>query len=567
MVQVADALISAQFSIDGEHADYLAVGWAAPDRGHSWSLGDESTILFDCPTEPGDYVLEIECFPFLAPGKVGVQRVHLVVNRWYAGLVCLEAPGRLACRIGWDVIIAAGPRVGVTLILPDACRPSDIDPGSDDRRRIALAVTGMRLSRVPEGEDAAKDWAAKDWAAKDWHLSAPRIVHGAVENGMTPSPEQEIEAVRMLAGLGRSQHTIARLDDLIARLGVALFAFPRLMTAVLDAAFQLAHFDGLTAAIRRQYQVSIRLALDAGNPDLNGTGAALWSLAADGSAEFRFRQALARHPFRSLIFDNWAKCLPVYARYMRLPERASGHTWVNLEHMGTFPGIAFCDFRRGFHLMMDPNFIGTNAYADVKRHYAEHAVPWQGRQAVALWRGRLTGSFPVNGPFVEEHWRNLQRTRLCEHARVLGKRADVGLTGIVSVQDPQQIAEIEASGLLRPVIHWRDFQDFRYHIDIDGHTSSWSGLFARLCSGSVVVKVTSPVGFRQWYYDRLTPWRNYVPVEADMSDLAEKIDWLREHDEQARAIGEAGRELACSMTMETEGLAAEDNFRRAFLQE
>ncbi len=37
-----------------------------------------------------------------------------------------------------------------------------------------------------------------------------------------------------------------------------------------------------------------------------------------------------------------------------------------------------------------------------------------------------------------------------------------------------------------------------------------------------------------------------------MSDLIEKINWCRENDDKVRLIGEKGRNLALSMTMETE---------------
>ena len=48
-----------------------------------------------------------------------------------------------------------------------------------------------------------------------------------------------------------------------------------------------------------------------------------------------------------------------------------------------------------------------------------------------------------------------------------------------------------------------------------------------------------------------------------MADLADKLAWLRAHDAEARAIGEAGRALAMAMTVESETLAAQGAFRLA----
>jgi hypothetical protein len=105
---------------------------------------------------------------------------------------------------------------------------------------------------------------------------------------------------------------------------------------------------------------------------------------------------------------------------------------------------------------------------------------------------------------------------------------------------------------MRPHVPFLNYQNYRYQIDIDGNTNAWSGLFRRLLTGCPVLKVTSLAGFEQWYYDRLKPWVNMVPVAADMTDLPEKILWLRANDDCAQKIGEAGRALAEALTDERE---------------
>ena len=105
---------------------------------------------------------------------------------------------------------------------------------------------------------------------------------------------------------------------------------------------------------------------------------------------------------------------------------------------------------------------------------------------------------------------------------------------------------------MRPYMPPIEFNRYKYQIDIDGNTNSWPGLFWKLLSGSPVLKVASPSGHRQWYYDRLRPWINFVPVAADMSDLVDKLRWLRQHDAAAHAIGERGQALALSMDYEGE---------------
>lgn len=44
-----------------------------------------------------------------------------------------------------------------------------------------------------------------------------------------------------------------------------------------------------------------------------------------------------------------------------------------------------------------------------------------------------------------------------------------------------------------------------------------------------------------WLHGALVPWRDYVPVKPDLSDLVERLEWLRANDEAARTIAESGR--------------------------
>ena len=71
--------------------------------------------------------------------------------------------------------------------------------------------------------------------------------------------------------------------------------------------------------------------------------------------------------------------------------------------------------------------------------------------------------------------------------------------------------------------------NYKYVIDVDGNSNSWPGFFMKLASGSCVFKVNSDYNFFQWYYKYLSPWKHYVPVNADMSDLREKIAHIQKH--------------------------------------
>ena len=41
-----------------------------------------------------------------------------------------------------------------------------------------------------------------------------------------------------------------------------------------------------------------------------------------------------------------------------------------------------------------------------------------------------------------------------------------------------------------------------------------------------------------FFYAELQPWKHYVPVKADLSDLKARHEWAEAHQAEARAIAE-----------------------------
>jgi hypothetical protein len=77
---------------------------------------------------------------------------------------------------------------------------------------------------------------------------------------------------------------------------------------------------------------------------------------------------------------------------------------------------------------------------------------------------------------------------------------------------------------------------YKYLVYVDGHCAACRyGFMMRL--GSVILKVDArQVADRMWYFPLLKPYHDHVPVKADLSDLEEKIQWCREHDDECREI-------------------------------
>ena len=88
---------------------------------------------------------------------------------------------------------------------------------------------------------------------------------------------------------------------------------------------------------------------------------------------------------------------------------------------------------------------------------------------------------------------------------------------------------------------WKDLMQFKYQVAADGNSYA-TGFSGLLLLGSVVLRHESTMNL--WFEGMLEDGKDYMKVKYDFSDLAEKVEWLRSHDAEARAIAEAGQRKA-----------------------
>jgi glycosyltransferase involved in cell wall biosynthesis len=258
------------------------------------------------------------------------------------------------------------------------------------------------------------------------------------------------------------------------------------------------------------------------------------------------------------VMDDPAVYRMVYARLpavLRIFSRADakiGRIEADLSDGGDTPAgaLTFCSARDDVILVPDPVFVNSSGYAEFR--HSRSMMPWSQRDDTVLWRGTSTGIGEVTTEtMTADNPRLRQRVRMCLILRsVTG--TDVRIRKIEAGAAPMDRDRLARYDLIGGKIKQADWGRYKFALDVDGHTNAWSNLFVRLLLGCCVLKIQSEHGFRQWYYDRLTPMRHYVPVRADMSDLIEKIDWCRSHNAECAEIAAAGRAFACAMTVESE---------------
>jgi SAM-dependent methyltransferase len=274
----------------------------------------------------------------------------------------------------------------------------------------------------------------------------------------------------------------------------------------------------------------------------------IWGVTSKCSSRLSFSKYLFSAGHSRQIIRTMLMALPLVAEYHAGGAPHLGTVHVNLDDNGTRPGISFCASSEEPLLIPDVAFMDNRGYQEMRDHFAHHHIPWEARKPVAFFRGGTSG-LSHSGV-----WRDLPRAQLCLLASrpEVAELFDVGLSHIAQITDEQSICEIQTSGLMRDFVPAVNWNRCRFQIDIDGNTNAFVGFYTRLLTGSAVLKVASPQGFRQWYYGRLVPWRHYVPVAPDMSDLVDKVRWLTSHDESARIIGDAGSDLARSLEYQVE---------------
>lgn len=226
------------------------------------------------------------------------------------------------------------------------------------------------------------------------------------------------------------------------------------------------------------------------------------------------------------------------------------------------PFLGFCSNRAGTILIPDRGFHTSRGYAS-ERSRGGYAPRWDTRDPVVLWRGNYSGiGDVVTQTMSPQDSRLIQRARMCLIAR------DIPGTDIffaVGPRWPAWIAEpYRAAGIAGRYVDESTWLGRKFAIDVDGNSNAFTNLFIRMLYGCCVIKIASPFGFRQWYYDDLVPWTHFVPVQADMSDLAEKIGWCRDNDEACRTIATNARRFAEERTFAQERRAAIERIRRAF---
>jgi hypothetical protein len=170
--------------------------------------------------------------------------------------------------------------------------------------------------------------------------------------------------------------------------------------------------------------------------------------------------------------------------------------------------------------------------------------PWAKRHDQAFWRGSLTAGNKIKDAAAVSHQ---DRVRLANLALAKSGEIDVAFTDVDLKDTWSRDVKEEMQAVYKKTAHTGvlDFFDrlpnYKFLVNVNGVSASWRGL-QLLAAGGVMLLQDSDRG--EFFVDDLEPWVHYVPIKQDLSDLSERLSYLRDHDDLAKRIGQAGQDFA-----------------------
>jgi len=163
--------------------------------------------------------------------------------------------------------------------------------------------------------------------------------------------------------------------------------------------------------------------------------------------------------------------------------------------------------------------------------------PWGDKQPTLIWRGAPTGPSPG-----EERRNNQSRFWVSELATRASERSDID--GAYTSMSDQEFGRRgpHLEKFVKPRLRLPELLEKKFLLSVEGNDVS-SGLKWMMASNSCVLM--PPPSVDSWFLESsLEPYVHYVPVNPDLSDVEEKLEWCRTNDSEARDIAQTGRLFA-----------------------
>nr|XP_036876105.1 protein O-glucosyltransferase 3 isoform X2 [Manis javanica] len=215
--------------------------------------------------------------------------------------------------------------------------------------------------------------------------------------------------------------------------------------------------------------------------------------------------------------------LPDLEFYINLGDWPLEHRKVN-ETPGPSPIISWCGSLNSRDVIL-PTYDITHSTLEAMRGVTNDLLSIQGNTGPS-WINKTEKAFFRGRDSREERLQLVQLSK--ENPQLL----DAGITGYFFFQEKEN--ELGKAKL----IGFFDFFKYKYQVNVDGTVAAYRYPYLML-GDSLVLKQDSP--YYEHFYMALKPWKHYVPIKRNLSDLLEKLKWAKENDEEAKKIAKEGQ--------------------------
>eukprot|EP00545_Synedropsis_sp_CCMP1620_P011440 CAMPEP_0119013432 /NCGR_PEP_ID=MMETSP1176-20130426/8444_1 /TAXON_ID=265551 /ORGANISM="Synedropsis recta cf, Strain CCMP1620" /LENGTH=640 /DNA_ID=CAMNT_0006966523 /DNA_START=276 /DNA_END=2195 /DNA_ORIENTATION=- len=88
-----------------------------------------------------------------------------------------------------------------------------------------------------------------------------------------------------------------------------------------------------------------------------------------------------------------------------------------------------------------------------------------------------------------------------------------------------------------------EMSNYKYQVDFGGGGgTTWEGTLTKLLMPGVLMHHETET--KDWYYDMMIPWKHYIPIKWDLSDLWASFNGAQEHQQQMQDISAEATKLA-----------------------
>ncbi|XP_044932640.1 protein O-glucosyltransferase 3-like [Mustela putorius furo] len=215
--------------------------------------------------------------------------------------------------------------------------------------------------------------------------------------------------------------------------------------------------------------------------------------------------------------------LPDLKFYINLGDWSLEHQQVN-EIPGPLPIISWCGSLDSRDIIL-PTYDITHSTLEAMRGVTNDLLFIQGNTRPS-WINKTEKAFFRGRDSREDR---LQLVRLSKENPEL---LDAGITGYFFFQEKEkELGKAKLTGFF-------DFFKYKYQVNVDGTVAAYRYPYLML-GDSLVLKQDST--YYEHFYMALTPWKHYVPIKRNLSDLLEKVKWAKENDGEARKIAKEGQ--------------------------